>query len=720
VEEYSNAQVMFTRSLDAPSFPGSRAVVALEDVHFDTKDGVKILNNLNMKIRPGEHVAFVGPSGCGKSTALDLFVRNIEPTKGSIRADNTPLLKYDFLSLAKETSIVFQKPVLFNLSLRENLLLGLRSPSEDGASDIQTDVGTMAFDDLDGDDRISTSIVKIIEKVGLQEDMLKKAFDSPVPKRLKEGSQVFKRLRSLKEKIAKRLSNLDPELICHFDREQYLFESSLRENILFGVLGQDRQDEFLGRAVCTSTKEIFRLLKGSPLLKSLLHYGHWRFSRDHSVAIRVEQHSSKLFEILKAYESAADNAGALAEGLDFLSNEELKSFGKLKEKDKLLLLEIALDGNSREAALHFEGEVRFPPQIVKSRVDAASDSNLRALSVHHFDGEPAGEYLSLGESFIGGRVNSEFRGARDEVDGAIIDVMKEEGLIDELVLMGLEYTAGEGGGSLSGGQAMKIAIARSILKDPSILLMDEATAPLDQKSQAAVMSVIENEFRDRTVIFITHRISTVRNFDRILVFDRGRIVQEGAYDELVSQEGLFQTLVRQQEGAMAPAPKMATTDKEAQDRGLSGDLPAKSSELKRIIAMCPVFSNLKIEQITLLERLAKIVKCTEDRVLFSRGDPADEFFIILDGEVEFIVDHETDEGSQIEIVDTYGPGQSFGELALFGHVPRTLGARAKTDLRLCTLSREDLVGLIEVSPQISIALLETFSKRIAQIRDRIY
>ena len=344
----------------------------------------------------------------------------------------------------------------------------------------------------------------------------------------------------------------------------------------------------------------------------------------------------------------------------------------------------------------------------------------REIPIQSFELTDSANGLTMRENLVGGRVNSEIRGSCDRVDKIIEDVLEDDSLIEELILMGMEYTVGEGGKYLSGGQAMKVSIARAIVKNPNILLLDEATASLDERSQAGIVHFIEDEFRNRTVLSVSHRLSAIRNYHRILVFDRGRILQEGTYDELVSQGGLFRTLFMQQEGTIEASPEMTITDKKVEYRELTGDLSKRSSELQRTIALSPIFSSLRIENISLLERLVKVVKCAKDTVLFNRGDIEDEFFIILDGEVEFFVEHGTNEASQIEIVDTYGPGQSFGELALFGDVPRTLGARAKTDLRLCTLNREDLIKLIEVVPQISIALLEMLSKRIAQFRDQIY
>jgi ABC-type multidrug transport system fused ATPase/permease subunit len=104
---------------------------------------------------------------------------------------------------------------------------------------------------------------------------------------------------------------------------------------------------------------------------------------------------------------------------------------------------------------------------------------------------------------------------------------------------------GEGGASLSGGQRQRLAIARALLADPEIFIFDEATSALDSLSEKLIQDALEKNLGSRTAIFIAHRLATVRNCDRILVLDGGRIVQDGTYDEL-SRDGLFRELVRGQ------------------------------------------------------------------------------------------------------------------------------------------------------------------------------
>ncbi|HMO52418.1 MAG TPA: ABC transporter ATP-binding protein [Kiritimatiellia bacterium] len=111
----------------------------------------------------------------------------------------------------------------------------------------------------------------------------------------------------------------------------------------------------------------------------------------------------------------------------------------------------------------------------------------------------------------------------------------------------LDEVVGEGGSTLSGGQRQRLAIARVLLMAPSILVFDEATSALDTVSERLIQQSLENESAGRTAIFIAHRLATVKTCDRILVVDRGFIVQDGAYDELVATEGLFKEMVQGQQ-----------------------------------------------------------------------------------------------------------------------------------------------------------------------------
>jgi len=111
---------------------------------------------------------------------------------------------------------------------------------------------------------------------------------------------------------------------------------------------------------------------------------------------------------------------------------------------------------------------------------------------------------------------------------------------------GFEARVGERGRSLSGGERQRLAIARAILKDPPILILDEATSALDAGTERKVQAALDEVMKGRTTFVIAHRLSTVRDATSILVFDRGRIVETGTFDELIARGGPFAALARAQ------------------------------------------------------------------------------------------------------------------------------------------------------------------------------
>jgi ATP-binding cassette subfamily B protein len=111
---------------------------------------------------------------------------------------------------------------------------------------------------------------------------------------------------------------------------------------------------------------------------------------------------------------------------------------------------------------------------------------------------------------------------------------------------GLETNAGERGRMLSGGERQRLSIARALLKDPPILILDEATSALDAVTETKVNAALDEVMRGRTTFVIAHRLSTIRNATRILVFENGRVIESGTFDELVAQGGHFAELARAQ------------------------------------------------------------------------------------------------------------------------------------------------------------------------------
>ncbi|KAI8930845.1 hypothetical protein NX059_011865 [Plenodomus lindquistii] len=178
--------------------------------------------------------------------------------------------------------------------------------------------------------------------------------------------------------------------------------------------------------------------------------------------------------------------------------------------------------------------------------------NLRWLRQHMaiVSQEPVLFSTTIYESIVHGLVNTEHANVSEEKKMELIEkaakIANAHDFISELPEK-YQTKVGERGNLLSGGQKQRIAIARAIVSDPKILLLDEATAALDTKSESAVQEALDRASQGRTTIVIAHRLSTIKKADNIVVMALGRIVEQGTHQELINLNAIYASLVRAQE-----------------------------------------------------------------------------------------------------------------------------------------------------------------------------
>jgi len=180
-------------------------------------------------------------------------------------------------------------------------------------------------------------------------------------------------------------------------------------------------------------------------------------------------------------------------------------------------------------------------------IERMDETELKQTARKGFSLHCATQYMfshTVLENLVYGNLKAEQSPAMAELLMNITDLLVKEDL-GEVINAGLDFEVGSKGDRLSGGQQQKIALARVFLKEPSILILDEATASLDNASQAHIQRFIESQLRGKsTVVAVIHRLDLLPSYDKILFMRAGRMVESGNYEELMKAKGIFYSLVQ--------------------------------------------------------------------------------------------------------------------------------------------------------------------------------
>ena len=201
----------------------------------------------------------------------------------------------------------------------------------------------------------------------------------------------------------------------------------------------------------------------------------------------------------------------------------------------------------------------FDPQSGNVKIDGMDIRGLKLAGLRRNIGVVFQEVLLFNRS-----IAENLRiGKQDATDEELRVACKRAQALDfiESKPEGMQESVGERGRALSGGERQRISIARALLKDPPILILDEATSALDAATEVKVQAALEEVMKGRTTFVIAHRLATVRNATRILVFDSGRIVESGTFDVLMKNNGPFAALAKAQFLATGPMrPQIVETE----------------------------------------------------------------------------------------------------------------------------------------------------------------
>ncbi len=254
---------------------------------------------------------------------------------------------------------------------------------------------------------------------------------------------------------------------------------------------------------------------------------------------------------------------------------------------------------------------------------------------------------------------------------------------------GYETGVGEGGMRLSGGQRQRIAIARALVRNPDLLLLDEATSALDAATESAVNATIREMSAGRTVVSVTHRLSSVADAHRIFVLSDGRLVEHGTHEELLTLGGVYHTLWHKQHGFLTA--------------GEDGRIEVTPARLRRV----PLLATLDDATLGELAGMFVVERRPAGTALVYEGEAADKFYIIVRGRVEVT----RAAGGEPVVLAILDDGDYFGEMGLLKDVPRNATVRTQTECSCLVLDSERFRAIIARVPELRDELLRRMSKR---------
>ena len=266
----------------------------------------------------------------------------------------------------------------------------------------------------------------------------------------------------------------------------------------------------------------------------------------------------------------------------------------------------------------------------------------------------------------------------------------------ESLPQGYDTVVGEGGGSMSGGHRQRLAIARALVRDPRVLLLDEVTTALDPGTEQAINTVLNELAVGRTVLAVTHRLATSLDADQILVLDQGELVGAGRHADLIDACEPYRRLWEKQSGFVVSS--------DGRRASVSAD---RLGQIALLADLGP----------TALEHVATLLTSEyfeAGETVFQQGDDGDRFYLIARGKVSVTVP-EADGGDHE--IERLGDGDHFGELALIHGRPRTATLRTLTPSVFLTMSRSQFLALVAEFPEMTRALEERMARSELNLED---
>ncbi|MCT4626201.1 ABC transporter ATP-binding protein/permease [Halodesulfovibrio sp.] len=529
VVRYKQVMDYFDLLAEFPSIPEGRDVyrfngdIAINDLSFTIGSNIRLLDNINMHITPGEHLALVGFSGSGKSTLASAVSQMLKYTGGSVQLDGHEVAQMTKQDIAENMGIVAQHPFIFDGTIRNNLVYSSEALlRQQGETDPE-------LPDLD-------RIIEVAQQVGLFVDVL--GFGLRTTLKKDESPELIESLIRARAQFQQRHGVQLHNDIEFFDPEKYLQYASIAENIVFGA----PCDEEISMENLHQQKQFIAFLNEYKLLPPLELLGVTLATR----TVELAHNSPDEQELLQRSPVPANELASYSRIVDQLSKADTPEDGVqlLDESARLALLYLSLNFTpSRHSIASIPDALYATISEIRESFKKYMDEHMPG-AFNAYCRESYVHTLSIMDNIAYGHIKLDNAGAEERVQQHINQLLIIEGVLETVLEIGLEHNVGNMGEDLSGGQRQKVALARAFLKRPPIYIFDEATSALDNASQQRIQNVMERMLKGKaTILSVVHRLDTLPGYDKVAVLRSGKLVEQGTYEELMEQKGALYELI---------------------------------------------------------------------------------------------------------------------------------------------------------------------------------
>ncbi len=520
---------------------------------YSEDEFVKSLDGVNFEIKAGDHVGILGLGGSGRGVLTQLVARLVQPNFGSIRISGQNIAELPESMLGVNIAYIDQRSYVFTGTVRENLLYGLKTNPQtqveySGAEQQQrqkyiddSKAAANSIDDVQADwvnikatgaedlQSFNQYLFKTLQIAGLENDVYQLGLYSSI--NASDYPDLAQGILDARQKLRQQLQQDDySELVEILDATRYNTNMTVAENLLFGMPVESgvRLDNLLSNPV------IDHAIEQADLKKSLLEKGH------QAAKVMVDLFSdvpegSPMFERFSFV--SIDDLPNLAR----LSNTSDESLDSINSEDQQVLINLAFKLNVARHRLglitpEIQQKVINAHAILKEKLGEENDL------IEFNSDTKVSSYLTVQDNILFGRVVYGQANANQKVGKLIQNMIDELGLKEKIIEVGLDYSVGVGGAKLTSVQRQKLTIARALIKNSQILIVNEATAIFEGKVEKAMIERMLDLMQGRTVFWVLDNTDHMDNFDTLLVLDKGKLVAEGSVAEIKNQAEIMDRL----------------------------------------------------------------------------------------------------------------------------------------------------------------------------------